>query len=210
MAEVLHPDYLINNAGLGHFKEKWSIDVINKDTKVLEDAKAYTDEKVGTAGVDVKELNSRMLAVEKKASDNTTAIGVLNGDEQTDGSVKKMIADGIATIIADAPDSLDTLKEIADWITEHAESAADMNSRITANTTKSGENSTAIAALQTLIGTLPTGISSTTVAEYISEAVEAEKTRAMAAEKALGDRITILETFATNIATNEDIDSLFS
>ena len=40
----------------------------------------------------------------------------------------------IAEIVADAPEDLDTLKEIADWITEHADDAAAMNTAILANT----------------------------------------------------------------------------
>ena len=39
----------------------------------------------------------------------------------------------IAQIIANAPEDLDTLKEIADWISTHANDAAAMNTQITAN-----------------------------------------------------------------------------
>ena len=40
----------------------------------------------------------------------------------------------IAKIVAEAPENLDTLKEIADWISSHADDAAAMNSEIKANT----------------------------------------------------------------------------
>ena len=40
----------------------------------------------------------------------------------------------IAQIIAEAPESLNTLKEIADWISTHEDSASAMNSAILANT----------------------------------------------------------------------------
>ena len=39
----------------------------------------------------------------------------------------------IAEIVANAPEDLDTLKEIADWIKNHANDAAAMNTQITAN-----------------------------------------------------------------------------
>ena len=40
----------------------------------------------------------------------------------------------IAEIVANAPEDLDTLKEIADWISSHADDAAAMNTAILANT----------------------------------------------------------------------------
>ena len=61
-------------------------------------------------------------------SANTTAIEVLNGTGA--GSVSKQVADAVAQIVSDAPDAYDTLKEISDWITSHASSAAEMNSNI--------------------------------------------------------------------------------
>lgn len=51
-----------------------------------------------------------------------------------ESKVKKIIQDEIAEIVAEAPESLDTLKEIADWISSHANDAATMNSEIKANT----------------------------------------------------------------------------
>ena len=38
----------------------------------------------------------------------------------------------MAQIVSDAPEAYDTLKEISDWITSHASSAAEMNSDIQA------------------------------------------------------------------------------
>lgn len=57
-------------------------------------------------------------------------IAILNGDEQTSGSVKKTVADAIAKIVASAPEDFDTLKEMSDWISSHSTSAAAMNSAI--------------------------------------------------------------------------------
>lgn len=59
-------------------------------------------------------------------------INVINGNGE--GSISKTIADEIAKIIDGAPENLNTLKELSDWINTHSESAADMNSRILQNT----------------------------------------------------------------------------
>lgn len=59
----------------------------------------------------------------------------------------------------DAKASLDTLAEIAKWIQEHPDDAAAMNQ--------------AIQALQNLVGTLPSGATSTSVVAYIKEYCDA-------------------------------------
>lgn len=101
-------------------------------------------------------------AIKALINANTSAIGVLNGTGV--GSVTKIVTDAIAEIVADAPDSFNTLKEISDWITTHASDAAGMNSQITTNKTD-------INNLKTLIGNLPEGAASTTIVSYIAEYV---------------------------------------
>lgn len=66
------------------------------------------------------------------------AINTLNGNALTEGSVENTVLAKIAEVVANAPDDLDTLKEIADWIADHAEDAAEMNTAIqnAANWTK--------------------------------------------------------------------------
>ena len=53
----------------------------------------------------------------------------------TNEEIVSAIATEIARIVADAPDSFDTLKELSDWIASHGESAAEMNTAITQNAT---------------------------------------------------------------------------
>lgn len=59
-------------------------------------------------------------AIDQNKADKTTTddlredIDILNGTGA--GSVKYIVADAIATIVAQAPENFDTLKEIADWI----------------------------------------------------------------------------------------------
>ena len=57
----------------------------------------------------------------------------------------------IAEIVANAPEDLDTLKEIADWISAHANDAAAMNTQITENKNNIAANSSSITAMNTQI-----------------------------------------------------------
>ena len=57
----------------------------------------------------------------------------------------------IAEIVANAPEDLDTLKEIADWISAHADDAAAMNTQITENKNNIAANSSSISAMNTAI-----------------------------------------------------------
>ena len=61
---------------------------------------------------------------------NAAAIATLNGDANTEGSVSKKVAEGIASIVAGADASFDTLKEIADWIVNDTTGAASMANKI--------------------------------------------------------------------------------
>ena len=83
-------------------------------------------------------------ALEGKITENKNAIAVLNGAGE--GSVSKQVADAVAGIVANAPEAYDTLKEISDWISSHAESAATMNSQINANKEAIAANKKAIDA----------------------------------------------------------------
>lgn len=124
--------------------------------------------------------------------DNADAIGVLNGDETTAGSVKKTVSDEIAKVIAGAPESFDTLKEVSDWIATHGQDAAAMNS--------------AILALQAIvdgIGDTENGEKATVVA-YVTDAIAALNIGdyAKAAElTALADRVTAAEGKITALET---------
>ncbi|MDE5763767.1 MAG: pyocin knob domain-containing protein [Ruminococcus sp.] len=55
-------------------------------------------------------------------------------DYYSKAEVLQKITEKIAEIIANAPEDFDTLKELSDWITNHEDSAAAMNSAISANT----------------------------------------------------------------------------
>lgn len=56
----------------------------------------------------------------------TTIIG-----SDSNKSMREVAAEEVAAIVADAPDDLDTLQEIAAWINDHPDSASDLNNRLT-------------------------------------------------------------------------------
>lgn len=57
-----------------------------------------------------------------------------------------LITSKVAEIVAGAPEEFNTLKEMSDWLTEHSDSAATMNTAIQANTKAIAGNATAIEA----------------------------------------------------------------
>ena len=67
--------------------------------------------------------------------------------DETVEKIKNQIAIEVSNIIAEAPESFDTLKEISDWIVTHEDSAAAMNTKII-------QNQNDIKALQDLIGNI--------------------------------------------------------
>lgn len=163
----------------------------------------------------VTALDTRVGNVEAKAQANEEAIGVLNGTGA--GSVTKTVADAIAVIIAEAPENLDTLKEISDWITSHGSDAAEMNSAIqkaqgdaTAANTLAGQAKTAaegaqsdVDALATLVGQLPEGEESVTIIAYIQKLVSGIASDG--AMEALTARVAVLEGKSHHEHTNATI-----
>lgn len=96
--------------------------------------------KMGTDESAIKQNTSDITSNTKRIEANETAISTLNGTG--DGSVKKAVSDGIAEVVAGAPEDFDTLKEMSDWISTHETSASAMNSQIQ-------DNKKAITTLQT-------------------------------------------------------------
>lgn len=79
-------------------------------------------------GADKTELQNSIDALEDRVETNEGAITVLNGEGE--GSVKKAVADGIASVVASAPEDFDTLKEVADWIASDTSGAAKLQADI--------------------------------------------------------------------------------
>ena len=76
--------------------------------------------------------------------------------------ITSAVAAKIAEVVANAPEDLDTLKEIADWIKTHANDAAAMNTQIQTNKNNIATNSSDISALNTQIQTNKNNIATNT------------------------------------------------
>lgn len=108
-----------------------------------------------------KAESSALSTVSSKVN---TLIGAVEGDDAK--TVREISAEEVAKIVAGAPESFDTLKEIADWLASHETDAASMNSSITANKSD-------ISKIKTLIGTIPEEAVSTDIVSYIAECITA-------------------------------------
>ena len=80
------------------------------------------------------ELKSKIEANDAKIKENADKMATREDLDNTAAQIREQISTEISGIIADAPESFDTLKEISDWISTHEGSAATMNSSIAANT----------------------------------------------------------------------------
>ena len=124
------------------------------------------------AEVSESDLDAALKAVITAKAEQTdvtalqTAVNTLNGTGE--GSVKKTVDDAIddfATKVSD-DGTVNTIKELVDWVAAHGPEAAQMAADIKANADD-------IDALEALVGTLPEGATSTTVVAYIAEAIAA-------------------------------------
>lgn len=148
----------------------------------------------------------------KAESSDLEALEALVGtlpEDTTATTVVDYVAAEVASIIADADEDYDTLKEISDWISSHADSASTMNTQITSNTD-------AITALTALVGTLPEDAEATTVIDYIAEAISdlsiSDYVTADAMASTLEDYVTtaaLTETLA-NYYTSAEIDAMIA
>lgn len=76
------------------------------------------------------------------------AIDLLNDEDNIEGSVAYAVAQAVTSIVDGADDRYDTLKEIANWILSDQSGAAKMSKDIE-------DAKTSIAALKSLVGSLP-------------------------------------------------------
>lgn len=76
-------------------------------------------------------LQTEIDSLDSRTTKAESVIKTLTGSGE--GSIKKSIADKIAEVIADAPEAFDTLKEIADWVNSHEDTALTMQNAISKN-----------------------------------------------------------------------------
>ncbi len=95
---------------------------------------ATTKNLTSTISSNYSELNSKIEANDTKIKENANIMATKEMLDNTAAQIREQISTEISGIIADAPESFDTLKEISDWISTHEGSASAMNSSIVANT----------------------------------------------------------------------------
>ena len=123
---------------------------------------------------EIEKVNGAASTLAGKVTANETSIATLNGNADTKGSVAYKVKNAIADVVAGAPASFDTLKEIADWIANDTTGAAKMANDI-ATLKGEGEGS---------------------VKKALNDAksyTDLEKTRAIAAEDLLDGRLDVIE-----------------
>lgn len=98
------------------------------------------------------DIDRANAAISKEETDRKAAVAalqslidILNSDSNVDGSVRKTVAEAIARVVAGAPEDLDTLKEIADYIASDKTGAAQMAAAISQLQTLTEEHTSDIA-----------------------------------------------------------------
>ena len=185
------------------------VDAINSKIGTVEESKTVVqmiEEAQEAATYDDTALSDRITAIENnylKTADKTAL--------QSEISTAKAgaISEAVAAVVGEGTSAdFDTLKEIADWILSDTTGAASLVTRISAiesdylktadKTALQGE----IDTLEAFVGTLPEGIVSTNVVDYIQEAINGLKIGdyAKASElTALAERVTAIEGKVTTL-----------
>ncbi|MBE5830802.1 MAG: hypothetical protein E7306_03575 [Butyrivibrio sp.] len=132
------------------------------------------------------------------------AIDTLNGSGA--GSVSKAIDDAIAAVIADAPASFDTLKEISDWISSHADSAAALNSLVQtlsgnlSDHTADTSNPHNVTKTQVGLGNVPNVSTNDQTPTYTEAASNTELTSGETLSTAFGKIAKAIKSFIAHLA----------
>lgn len=94
-------------------------------------------------------IGENAAAIAKNAEDiaaNAAAIGTLNGDAETEGSVKHSIAAAIAGIMENPDETMNSIQELVTWTEEHAADALELSNQVSANKSNIEANAAAIEA----------------------------------------------------------------
>lgn len=144
---------------------------------------------------------------------HTTQIAALQGLHAEGKTVAEEVADGIAGVVAGAPDKFDTLKEIADWIQNDTTSSTQMvNDIADLKATLTGYNKTdtvqkAISTVNSNISTINSVLKGLSGESAVSNAITAAKTTITTGETG-GVKVEIDNTGISNGHTNYKISGV--
>jgi hypothetical protein len=105
-------------------------------------------EQVNTIEANLKKINDLAVTDSVEISSVKIRLGNLEENTYTKEETDSTITAKVSEIVADAPEDFDTLKEMSDWLTEHSDSAATMNSDIANLKTGISEHTASIEALE--------------------------------------------------------------
>lgn len=134
-------------------------------------------------------LSGRVTTNEQLLAQHTSALDTIQGTGE--GSISQIAASKVAEIVDNAPEDLDTLKELAAWLNTHGSTAAEMQTAISTNTENIGKNTLAIDSEEER-ALAAEGALEGSIADVVSD-LEAEISRAKAAEKVNSDEISGLK-----------------
>ena len=115
---------------------------INSETSRAKTSETNLSSRIDNLGEDViKSLNEAKEYTDALANgevkNNTNKINILNGTGE--GSVKKTVKDEISNLVGTAPEKLDTLQEIADYLEEHEDMASGLVNSLSELETKKAD-----------------------------------------------------------------------
>ena len=159
-------------------------DKIQAEVKRATDAETELDGRLGALESGDNSVGKQIEALENKlVGDAVTLktfgavedkIDIINGTGE--GSIHKAAADAVAKVVADAPESFDTLKEVADWIANDTTGAAKMQSDIAKLQGDKDVEGSVANSIDKAVNALDATVGTTTVAEGKHVAVEVVQT----------------------------------
>lgn len=156
--------------------------VADNETDIEAKVKAIADDYLKAADKDALQdaIDANADAITAHANKIDNVVDTLVGTD-TGKSVRTIANEELAAqlLSGDAEADFQTLQELAAWLEDHPEDVAAINLDI--------EN------LEKLVGTLPEGVTATTIAGYVAELVAAEESRAKGIESGLETRLQAVE-----------------
>jgi len=120
------------------YTDSVSAQKVDKQTGKSLSTNDFTDDyksQVDTNTSDISALKTKTDTTNSDISALTAEVGkkAASADVYTKAQTDSRITEKVSEIVADAPEEFNTLREMSDWLLQHAESAAAMNTAITQN-----------------------------------------------------------------------------
>lgn len=106
------------------------------DKLIKEYIKTGSTDEIDKIILELAEIAEKDNEQDEQITSINQALAVLNSDDTVAGSVDAKVKKAIDDLVAQAPETFDTLKEIADWISEDETGTAALINRVAANEEK--------------------------------------------------------------------------